>query len=337
MFFPERRVEDRHQEYGHTCSYSAGLAVFLVVEEHRVSSVNVQDRDGAFSRCSSFVSSCDSERLDWSSPPVGATGHSRDMGPTCEHVIGPKRGGPVASHIRFVRWLCLRQYRWTFAKPDGSVEKAKTACRMADKTLFEWFLENKALGGAGLGIDIEKLQTEWPTLQENREKKRPRLSRRRNGEEAKGRPSHSGRAILSRNSGLTINLSQKNATFAHVRSSKIKQLFVSGWCKFENWFSTPFLRSKMLRICERTSSAATMKVSLASRSGKISCSFVDKTFQRGAKRLQISRSSSDLDWRTFDVGTGNSKWTINFVGDSIICVSCHKVLTFVSCFECESG
>ena len=43
---------------------------------------------------------------------------------------------------------------------------------MADKTLFEWFLENKALGGVGLGIDIEKLQTEWPTLQEKREKKK---------------------------------------------------------------------------------------------------------------------------------------------------------------------
>ena len=41
---------------------------------------------------------------------------------------------------------------------------------------------------------------------------------------------------------LTNSLSQyiiKNATFAQVRSSKIKQLFVSGWCKFENWFSTP--------------------------------------------------------------------------------------------------
>ena len=48
VFFPEWRVEDRHQEYGHTCSHSTGLAVFLVVEEHRVSSVNVQDRDGRF-------------------------------------------------------------------------------------------------------------------------------------------------------------------------------------------------------------------------------------------------------------------------------------------------
>ena len=36
----------------------------------------------------------------------------------------------------------------------------KTACRMDDNTVFEWFLENKALGGVGLGIDIEKLQTE---------------------------------------------------------------------------------------------------------------------------------------------------------------------------------
>ena len=48
VFFSEWRVEDRHQEYGHTCSYSTGLAVFLVVEEHRVSSVNVQDRHERF-------------------------------------------------------------------------------------------------------------------------------------------------------------------------------------------------------------------------------------------------------------------------------------------------
>ena len=82
------------------------------------------------------------------------------MGPTCEHVIEPKRGGPVASHTRFVRWLCLRQCGLTFAKPDGSVERAMTACPMDDNTVFEWFLENKALGGVGLGIDIEKLQTD---------------------------------------------------------------------------------------------------------------------------------------------------------------------------------
>ena len=133
------------------------------------------------------MSSCDSERLEWLSPPVGATGHSRDMGPTCEHVIEPKRGGPVASHFRFVRLLCLRRYGLTFAKPDGSTERAKTACRMDDNTVFEWFLENKALGGVGLGIDIEKLQTEWPTHKKTTKKKKGLDSP--GGGKAKGRPS----------------------------------------------------------------------------------------------------------------------------------------------------
>ena len=86
---------------------------------------------------------------------------------------------------------------------------------MDDNTVFAWFLENKALGGVGLGIDIEKLQTEWPTLQENREKKkRPRLARR---QKARKGGHHSGRAILSRNSDLTNNLSQLEC---YVRTSQ---------------------------------------------------------------------------------------------------------------------
>ena len=68
------------------------IAAFLAVEEHRVSSVNVEEQDERFSACSSFVSSRDGEILDWSSPPDGATGRSKDMGPTCEHVIESKGG-----------------------------------------------------------------------------------------------------------------------------------------------------------------------------------------------------------------------------------------------------
>ena len=104
----------------------------------------------------------------------------------------------------------------TFAKPDGSVERAKTACRMDDNTVFEWFRrKTRQLGGVGLGIDIEKLQTEWPTLQEKpRKKKRPRLARA--AEKRKG-GHHSGRAILSRNSDLTNNLSQLEC---YVRTSQ---------------------------------------------------------------------------------------------------------------------
>ena len=74
-------------------------------------------------------------------------------------------------------------------------------------------------------------------------KKGPRPARERKGGEAKGRPSHIGLTILSRKAGLTNNLSWyivRNARFAQVRSSKNKQLFVSGWCKFEHRFSHPF-------------------------------------------------------------------------------------------------
>ena len=63
-------------------------------------------------------------------------------------------------------------------------------------------------------------------------------------------------------------------------------------------FPTPFLRSLMLRTCKRILSAGTMKVPVSSPSGKTSRYFVDKTFQRGANRLPISRSSRDFDWRT---------------------------------------
>ena len=56
---------------------------------------------------------------------------------------------------------------------------------------------------------------------------------RRKGEEAKERPSHIGRAILSRIACFTDNLSQH---ITHIKSSDVEQLVVSGWCKFEHWF-----------------------------------------------------------------------------------------------------
>ena len=58
-----------------------------------------------------------------------------------------------------------------------------------------------------------------------------RFARRRNGEEAKGRPSHIGRTVLSQMAAVTDDLSQyiiRNAVKAQVRSSKIKRMFVSG-------------------------------------------------------------------------------------------------------------
>ena len=68
----------------HKCSCATGLVVFLAVEEQRVSSVNAEEQGERFQDARHLLSSRDSERLDWSSLPDGATGHSKDMGPTCE-------------------------------------------------------------------------------------------------------------------------------------------------------------------------------------------------------------------------------------------------------------
>ena len=40
--------QGRYQDDGHMCSCSTGLAVFLAVEEHRVSSLNAQRQDERF-------------------------------------------------------------------------------------------------------------------------------------------------------------------------------------------------------------------------------------------------------------------------------------------------
>ena len=53
-------------------------------------------------------------------------------------------------------------------------------------------------------------------------------------------------------------------------------------------FCTPFLRSLMLRTCERTSSARTMKAPMSSPSGKRPSNFSAKTLHRGAKRFPIT-------------------------------------------------
>ena len=58
--------------------------------------------------------------------------------------------------------------------------------------------------------------------------------------------------------------------------------------------------------------------------------FSAKTVHRGANCFPISQSSSDLDWRTVMLVLLWQKQTINFIGDTIILVSGHKVLAFSS-------
>ena len=58
---------------------------------------------------------------------------------------------------------------------------------------------------------------------------------------------------------------------------------------------TPFLRSLMLRICERASSAGTIKKPSSSPSRKRILSWSANTLDKNANCFPISRSSSDLD------------------------------------------
>ena len=136
------------------------------------------------------------------------------------------------------------------------------------------------------GTEPERAQMYGPPKRET--------ARRRKGEEAKGRPSHIGRATLGQMAGLRDDLLQciiKNGRNTQIRSSKIKQLSVPKWSKFEHWFShAASAILDMLRISDRTLREGTIKVPVSSPSGKSSRNSVDKTFQRSANRLQISRS-----------------------------------------------
>ena len=104
-------------------------------------------------------------------------------------------------------------------------------------------------------------------------KKAPRSARRRKSGEAKGRPSHIGRG------GLRDDLLQhsiRDTRNTQIRRSESKHLSVSKWKSLKTGFPTPFLRSLMLRTCEWTSSAGTMKAPVPSLSGKRTLSFAAK-------------------------------------------------------------
>ena len=142
------------------------------------------------------------------------------------------------------RWVVELVSMWIDTyKAIGQYGKSKTKCRMDDCTGLEHFPYNKALGRVGSDICTDRSQFKNATREERRrEKKRARLARRRKGEDAKGRPSHIGRAILSQRACLTDNLSQhniRNTGFTQITSSEIKNRVVSTWCKFEHKFSNP--------------------------------------------------------------------------------------------------
>ena len=61
-----------------------------------------------------------------------------------------------------------------------------------------------------------------------------------------------------------------------IRRNESKHLSVSKWKSLKTGFPTPFLRSWMLRTCERTSRAGTMKAPVPSLSGIRTLSFAAK-------------------------------------------------------------
>ena len=122
-----------------------------------------------------------------------------------------------------------------------------------------------------------------------------------------------------------------------IRSSKIKQLSVSKWSKFEHWFS--YAVSAIL-------DAENLWTDVKRRDNECTCviSFREENFelfgQNFSQRRKLFSDFSVFKWlgpTDCDIGSALTKWTVNFVGDTIILVSGHKVLTFGSCFEYESG
>ena len=121
-------------------------------------------------RMSTYVSSRDSERLGWSSPPVGATGHTRDMGPVCEHVIEPK-GRSCNNPYQVRQSVVFASVRIDIGQAIGLHRSSKTKRRMDDCTGVGRFHYSKALGRVGSGIEPDRSQIEQATTEGTREKR----------------------------------------------------------------------------------------------------------------------------------------------------------------------
>ena len=136
------------------------------------------------------------------------------------------------------------------------------------------------------GSEPKRPSIEVPIEKGNRGKRGPRPARRRKSGEAKGRPSHIGRADLRDD---LLQHSIRNARNTQIRSSKSKQLSVYKVTSLNTGFPTPFLRSLMLRTCARAPSAGTIKAPVSSASGTRTLP------HKGENCFPISRFSSDLD------------------------------------------
>ena len=83
--------------------------------------------------------------------------------------------------------LRLRQFGLTFAKPNGGMEVARQNVVWTTALCLSYFPIKQAPGRVGSGICKDRLQFENATTEERlREKKRPRLARRRKRRGGKG-------------------------------------------------------------------------------------------------------------------------------------------------------
>ena len=111
--------------------------------------------------------------------------------------------------------------------------------------------------------------------------------------EARRRPSH------MRPVNLRVNPLQHFMWKTRNRQiNKSKRFSTAKRSKLNTDFPIPFLRSLMLRTCERASSAGMMNAPSSSPSGKRIFNWLAKILYDGANCFPISRSSIDLDWCT---------------------------------------
>ena len=151
-------------------------------------------------------------------------------------------------------------------------------------------------------------------------KRAPRPARRQKCGEAKGRPSHSGRA------GVTddpLEHFTRNTRNTQVRCNQVNNCPFPKGASLNTGFPMPFLRLLKLRICERASSAGTSKAPSSSPSGKRILSRSANTHHKGTNCFPISRSSSDLDWRTEIVVLALQKRLSISWGDTNSLLTCH--------------
>ena len=214
------------------------------------------------------------ERSACPCPPGWIHGQPRNSGPAGQHVVG--LSGETLQHTAsgtLVRSI-LYQYGLTSSQPGGGV---KMASRRVVWTVTLGL--NRFPVMTFVTFRIRRLQQEEDTAK----KKRKRLDFP-SGETAKGRPSHIGRPILGRSTCFTNNVLQHVVGHTRHRHTKrnAARVVVSNWGKLENWHSNSIPANTSSTWAQK-SMVGTTCVPSVSCSGKFSCNFAAKSFQKRCK------------------------------------------------------